>query len=118
MKNIKDYEVVVGIDFGSSGTGFAYSFFDPNDVVVGEIPGASVNNKVPTEIILDDNNYTIQFGCECENYLKEKGLEAGHYFKGIKMNLYENKDIIEANNSGKKVPLKIVIQKVLEEFKN
>ena len=117
MKNIKDYEVVVGIDFGSSGTGFAYSFFDPNDVVVGEIPGASVNNKVPTEIILDDNNYTIQFGCECENHLKEKGLEAGHYFKGIKMNLYENKDIIEANNSGKKVPLKIVIQKVLEEIK-
>ena len=117
MKNIKDYEVVVGIDFGSSGTGFAYSFFDPNDVVVGEIPGAPVNNKVPTEIILDDNNYTIQFGCECENHLKEKGLEAGHYFKGIKMNLYENKDIIEANNSGKKVPLKIVIQKVLEEIK-
>ena len=48
MKNIKDYEVVVGIDFGSSGTGFAYSFFNPNDVVVGQIPGASVNNKVPT----------------------------------------------------------------------
>ena len=114
---MKKYEVVVGIDFGSSGSGFAYSYFDKNKIIHGEIYGASVDHKVPTEIILDDQNYTIQFGAECVNFLKSKGLKVGHYFKGIKMHLYENKNTIISNNSGKELPLKLVIQKVLEEIK-
>ena len=111
------YEVVVGIDFGSSGTGYAYSYFDKNKIIHGQIYGASVDYKVPTEIILDDNNYVIRFGAECIKYLKEKRLEADHYFKGIKMELYENKNMIKAKNSGKELPLKLVIQKVLETIK-
>ena len=111
------YEVVVGIDFGSSGTGFAYSYFDKSKIIHGQIYGASVDYKIPTEIILDDNNYIVQFGSECVKYLKEKGLETGHYFKGIKMELYENKTTITAKNSGKELPLKLVIQKVLEKIK-
>ena len=111
------YEVVVGIDFGSSGSGFAYSYFDKNKIIHGQIYGASVDYKVPTEIILDDNNYVIQFGADCVKFLKEKGLETGHYFKGIKMLLYENKETIKASNSGKELPLKLVIQKVLEKIK-
>ena len=50
--------------------------------------------KVSSEIILDDENYTVQFDAGCIKYLKEKGLESGHYFKGIKMELYENKRTI------------------------
>ena len=111
------YEVVVGIDFGSSGSGFAYSYFDKNKIIHGQIYGASVDYKVPTEIILDDNNYVIQFGADCVKFLKEKGLDTGHYFKGIKMLLYENKETIKASNSGKELPLKLVIQKVLEKIK-
>ena len=111
------YEVVVGIDFGSSGTGFAYSYLDKNKIIHGQIYGASVDYKVPTEIILDDQNYVLQFGADCTKYLKEKGLETGHYFKGIKMELYENKSTIVAKNSGKELPLKLVIQKVLEKIK-
>ena len=111
------YEVVVGIDFGSSGTGFAYSYFDKNKIIHGQIYGASVDYKVPTEIILDDQNYVLQFGADCTKFLKEKGLETGHYFKGIKMELYENKSTIIAKNSGKELPLKLVIQKVLEKIK-
>ena len=111
------YEVVVGIDFGSSGTGYAYSYFDKNKIIHGQIYGASVDYKVPTEIILDDKNNVIKFGSECVKYLKEKRLEAGHYFKGIKMELYENKNTIKAKNSGKELPLKLVIQKVLETIK-
>ena len=111
------YEVVVGIDFGSSGSGFAYSFLDKNKIIHGQIYGASVDYKVQTEIILDDNNYILQFGAECVKYLKEKGLEVGHYFKGIKMHLYENKSTIIAKNSGKELPLKLVIQRVLEKIK-
>ena len=111
------YEVVVGIDFGSSGSGFAYSYFDKNKIIHGQIFNASVDYKVPTEIILDDNNYTLQFGGECVKYLKEKGLSTGHYFKGIKMHLYENKNTIISNNTGKELPLKLVIQRVLEKLK-
>ena len=111
------YEVVVGIDFGSSGTGYAYSYFDKNKIIHGQIYGASVDYKVPTEIILDDNNHVIRFGAECIKYLKEKRLETDHYFKGIKMELYENKNMIKAKNSGKELPLKLVIQKVLETIK-
>ena len=81
------YDVVVGVDFGSSGTGYAYSFFDKKNIIFGQIYGASVDNKVPTEIILDDNNYVVEFGANCVKYLAEKGLETNHYFKGIKMNL-------------------------------
>ena len=111
------YEVVVGIDFGSSGTGFAYSYFDKNKIIHGQIYGASVDYKVPTEVILDDDNYIIQFGGGCSKFLKEKGLEIGHYFKDIKMLLYENKNTIVAKNSGKELPLKLVIQKILEKIK-
>ena len=85
------YEVVVGIDFGSSGSGYAYSFYNKDDINHGIIFGANVDNKVPTEIILDDNNNTVKFGVECIEYMKTKGLKAGHYFKEIKMNLYEKK---------------------------
>ena len=62
------YEVVVGIDFGSAGSGFAYSYMDKNKIIHGQIYGASVDYKVPTEIILDDNNYVIQFGADCVNF--------------------------------------------------
>ena len=111
------YEVVVGIDFGSSGTGFAYSYFDKNKIIHGQIYGASVDYKVPTEIILDDQNYVIHFGADCTKFLKENGLSTGHYFKGIIMELYENKSTIIAKYSGKELPLKLVIQKVLETIK-
>ena len=111
------YEVVVGIDFGSSGSGFAYSYFDKTKIIHGQIYGASVDYKVPTELILDDDNYIIKFGADCITFFKEKGLEAGHYFKGIKMHLYENKNTIIAINTAKELPLKLVIQKVLEKIK-
>ena len=111
------YEVFVGIDFGSANSGFAYSFKDTNNINHGKIYGANVDNKVPTEIILDDNNQVVQFGEGCIQYLKEKGLENGHYFKDIKMNLYKKKEKIIAKNSNKELPLKFVIAKVLESIK-
>ena len=111
-------EVVVGIDFGSSGSGFAYAFKDSEEEIIhGSIPGANVDNKVPTEIILNDENETIKFGIDCISFLKEKGLKAGHYFKKIKMLLYEKKTSIEAKNTGKILPLKLVIQRILEKLK-
>ena len=118
---MNEYEVVVGIDFGSSGTGFAYSYFDKERILHGLIYGANVDHKVPTEIILDDNNNVIRFGEGCLQYLKEieieRGLDCNHYFKGIKMHLYERKNTIISQNTNKELPLKLVIQKVLETIK-
>ena len=111
------YEVFVGIDFGSSGSGFAYSYNDKNNIIHGTIFGSNVDNKVPTEIVLDNNNNTVQFGSECKQFIKEKGINAGHYFKDIKMQLYENKTYIQAKNTGKELPLILVIQRVLEKIK-
>ena len=80
----KNYEAVVGIDFGSSGCGFAYSFMNDKDINHGSIEGSNVDNKVPTEIILSDSYQILEFGARCIQYLKEKGVNAGNYFKGIK----------------------------------
>ena len=111
-------DVVVGIDFGSSGSGYAYAFTDNKDEIhQGMIYGANVDNKVPTSIILNDYDKTIKFGVECLEHLKIKGGKAGHYFKDIKMNLYEKKKQIKANNSEKVLPLALVIQRVLEKLK-
>ena len=111
------HQVVVGIDFGSSGSGFAYSFMNDKDINHGYIYGSNVDNKVPTEIILDNDNYIVQFGAGCKRYLKEKGLNTGHYFKDIKMHLYTKQSFIKSSNSKKMLPLKVVIQKVLEKIK-
>ena len=113
----KKYDVVVGIDFGSSGCGFAYSFMNEKDIIHGLIKGANTENKVPNEIILDENGNILEFGANCSQYLVEKGVNIGHYFKGIKMLLYDKKTIIKANNTGKTFSLSIVIQKILEKIK-
>jgi len=61
-------EVIVGIDFGSSESGFAYAFKgNENDIIYGYISGAKVDNKVPSEIILDDNDETLRFGMNAKN---------------------------------------------------
>ena len=113
-----NYEVVVGIDFGSSGSGYAFSFFDNNKICYCDMPGVDINKKMPTEIILDGKNEVVAFGAKCKDYLKEKGLHQGNYFKGIKMHLYERKKEIKACNSDKVLPLELVIQKVLEKLKD
>ena len=64
------YLVVVGIDFGSSGSGFADSFMNDKDINHGSIYGSKVDNKVPSEIILDHNDIVVQFGAGCKQYLK------------------------------------------------
>jgi len=114
----ESYKVVVGIDFGSSGCGFAYSFMNKDKIYHCDIPGADVDKKVPTEIILDNNNNVLEFGAKCKEYLRRKGLNSGHYFKGIKMKLYEKKTTITSINTNKKLPLVLVIEKVLETLIN
>ena len=109
--------VVVGIDFGSSGCGYAYSFMNEKNIYHMDVIGSDVDKKIPTEIILDDNNYVLNFGADCKEYLKEKGVNCGHYFKGIKMHLYQKKTTIKSSNSNKSLPIKIVIEKILDKLR-
>jgi molecular chaperone DnaK (HSP70) len=118
MTEKPEYQVVVGIDFGSSGSGFAYSFMDENKIYHSDIPGADVEKKVPTEIILNDKNEILEFGAKCNSYLKTNGLNSGHYFKGIKMHLYNHKKEITSCNTNKTLPLQLVIEKVLSKLKD
>ena len=117
MERVNQYEVVVGIDFGSSCSGYSFSFNNEKDINHGDIYKANVDNKVPTEIILDNNYSILQFGATCQEYLKEKGYKSGHYFKNIKMHLYDKKTKIQSSNTEKSFPLVIVISKVLEKLK-
>ena len=109
------FEVVVGIDFGSWGTGYAYSFKNPSNIELGRFPGQNTSIKVPTEIILDSKlENVILFGAECSKHdLKKDEL----YFKRIKMSLYYNLDYINPENNSKTYSLDKVITKVFEYIK-
>ena len=112
-------EVVVGIDFGSTLSGFAYAFKgNQNEIIHGLTYGANFEHKFPTEIILDDSNKIISFGAECKKYLIKYGLRQDHYFKEIKSHLYKKAAIIQAYNSEKKFPLELIIQRFLEKLKD
>ena len=113
------YKVVVGIDFGTSGIGYAYSFHNNlNSIVFSIFPGQTGVHKVPSEIILDNKLENIlAFGNECKGYIKANinKREEYQYFKNIKMNLYNK--IYEINSTnGKKVNIEIIISKILEEI--
>lgn len=58
----------------------------------------------------------LNFG-KCKKYLQQKGMNAGHYFKAIKMKLYRKQEKVRAENTDKELPLVLVIQRVLEEIK-
>lgn len=46
------YEAVVGLDFSSSGVGYAYSFNNKEDIILGTFDDQGVDVKVHTQIIL------------------------------------------------------------------
>ena len=127
--NKRKGQIVVGIDFGSCGITFAYVFLDDpkKDVKLGKFENQGINDKVSTEIILDEElKNVISFGNECANSLNTIGVKKYHHFKNIKMNLYKknknnknNKDIykIKANNSNKKVDIQYIITLILKEVK-
>ena len=111
-------EVVVGIDFGSYGTGYAYSFNNADDIIEGTFYNQGVDNKVPTEIILKPNLEILAFGHKCKKYIDENNLVNGElYFQRIKMSLYDNKKTIQPQNESSSYPLDEIISKVLIHVK-
>ena len=109
-------KVVVGIDFGTTGIGYAYSFSgeNPNSITLSDLPGQSADNKVPSEIILD--NYlkdVLAFGAECKGYISTNHQNEYEYYKDIKMNLYKRIYTIKSTN-GKEADIELIITKMLK----
>ena len=62
--------IVVGIDFGTAGIGFAYSLYnDKQNIILSDLKN-QIDSKVPSEIILDnDLNKVLAFGNECSLFV-------------------------------------------------
>ena len=113
-------KVIVSIDFGTSGTTYAFAFLDAKDDIMcakwSEIP----NSKNLTEIILGENDEIITFGKECQEYLSQQSSSGKkfYHFTDIKMRLYKNERRIKANNdSQKELDIDLVISKILTKIK-
>ena len=109
-------KIVVGIDLGTSGIGYAYGFYNnQNNIIVSDFNGQSSDKKVPTEIILDKNlKDVLAFGNECMGYIKSHDKDTYEYFKNIKMNLYKKIYKIKSTN-GKEANIETIIAKILKE---
>lgn len=115
-------KVIVAIDFGTSGTTYAYAFLDSKDAKENII---TANWKIPqtknlTEIILNERLDIKKFGFECKKYLGDKSSsdETFYHFKDIKMHLYHDETNIKSNNKNKIIlPLVSVISKIFIKIK-
>ena len=113
----KPPKIVVGIDFGTAGIGYAYSLCDDKKNIILSDLKDQCDNKVPTEIILDNSlKFILAFGNECSGYINSHhNKDTYQYFKNIKMNLYKNKETIKSTN-GKEINIEVVISFLLRKI--
>lgn len=93
-----DADIVAAIDFGTTFSGYAYSFADNEEEIYinknwdqGE--GFSLY-KTPTCLLLQQDGGLVSFGIEAVsmyNALSEEEAENYYYFDRFKMKLYNNK---------------------------
>lgn len=115
-------KVIAAIDFGTSGTTYAFAFLDSKDDIMHAKWPDTPDVKNSTEIILNEKLETIKFGSECKKYLADlsSSEEKFYHFTDIKMKLYtrENKENkIKATNDNISLEIDIVIFKILEFIK-
>ena len=110
-------DIIVGIDFGTAGIGYAFSIENqPNSIIQADLEGQNQSRKVPNEIILSsDLKFILAFGAQCKQYIINNDNSDYEYFKNIKMNLYKKIYKIKSQR-GKEVDIVIVISKILEEI--
>ena len=115
--NNKSPKIVVGIDFGTAGIGYAYSLCDNKKNIILSDLKDQCDNKVPTEIILDNKyKYILAFGNECSEHINSNNnKETYQYFKDIKMNLYKNNDKIKSSN-GSEIDIELIISFILTKI--
>ena len=103
-KKKQDALVVVGIDFGTTYSGYGYSFRDEYKKDHSKIycntdwksGDGLVTTKTPTVILFDENGKFQSFGYEAEEaytQLLEDGEADGYsYFSRFKMKLFQEED--------------------------
>ena len=104
MAASKGYIVAAALDFGTTFSGYAFSFFhdfkeDPLKIKVNALWQSSsrslMSYKTPTCLLLDENKEFVAFGYEAEDVYADKALEGKKdeffYFYRFKMNLHNNK---------------------------
>ena len=113
----KSPKIVVGIDFGTAGIGYAYSLYDNKKNIILSDLKDQCDNKVPTEIILDNEyKFILAFGNECSGYINSHyDKDSYQYFKDIKMNLYKNNDKIKSTN-GSEIDIELIISFILTKI--
>ena len=112
--NLSQEKVIVGIDFGTSGSAFSYAFKNSKEDIL-----SPEEIKTPTEIILDSDMKILSFGKNCRQFLSSgKRFDQKYYhFSDIKMKLYRNERKIQANNVNEFYDLEKVISKILLAIK-
>lgn len=98
----RNHIVVVGIDFGTTYSGYAYSF--RSDFIKDKTDhlnkiytnnwncGDLMSEKTPTTLLLDKNKKFVSFGYDAENDYSRKTEEERkehYYFRRFKMALYD-----------------------------
>ena len=108
-------KVIVAIDFGTSGSTYAYAFIDSKDDIIHAKWPDSPDLKNSTEIILNEKIEIIKFGKEYKQYLEDLSIseEKFYHFTDIKMKLYNKETKIKATNDNIVFNIEIIISKIL-----
>ncbi|GFO47586.1 heat shock 70 kda protein [Plakobranchus ocellatus] len=99
-ENVPDYQIVAAIDFGTTFSGYAYSFASNKQAIHvnknwGQTQGFLLH-KTPTCLLLKSDGQFDAFGFEAVskyNELTEEEACAYYYFDRFKMKLYNNKEL-------------------------
>lgn len=96
----RNHTVVVAIDFGTTYSGYAYSF--RNDFLKDKSrlltvtenwnSGELLSDKTPTTLLLDKDKNFVDFGYEAETKygtMSEEERKEHYYFRRFKMTLYD-----------------------------
>ena len=91
------YEMVAAIDFGTTYSGYAYSYrYDQDNIYVNASWASGTNlNKVPTAILFDENMQFLAFGEDAvtkySNHAEMDEEKSYYFFHRFKMKLYNEK---------------------------
>ncbi|XP_052793109.1 heat shock 70 kDa protein 12B-like [Mya arenaria] len=130
----KDKMLVAAIDFGTTYSGYAFSFkhdyqTDPSKVSTNQnwVAGSMslVSLKAPTVALFDENQKFHSFGYEAENNYSELALDEEHekyyFFKRFKMRLHGKKiqrDIEIDDDRGRKMTAMLVFSEIIRYLKD
>ena len=98
VREEKEYKIIAAIDFGTTFSGYAYSFADDTEKIYtnknwGQTQGFLLH-KTPTCLLLRADGSFEAFGFEAVskyNDLGEDEADSYYYFDRFKMRLYDNK---------------------------